>query len=210
MKTILNSFKNENYTFILIFGLCSILAVTNKFETAYIIGICVLIVLILSSLIIMLIKNIIPESAKMIVYILIIGIFVTIIEFLFNRYIPALSKSLGIYLPLIAINCFVLGKKIFFAEKDNVSSNLINVIKIGFGITLALMLIASIREVLGTNTITIMDSLSDLTGYKAIYKILPNTNILPIKFFITPAGAFLTLGIFWGLFKKGRVNDASN
>lgn len=202
MKTIINGIKKENPTFVLLLGMCSALAVTNKFENAYIMGICVLIILIISNLFVSLTRKIVPESVRIPVYILVIATLVTCTEMLLNTYVPALYKALGIYLPLIVVNCIVLGRNIAVASKENVSKSVLDGIGIGLGYTLALMLIALVREVLGSNTLTLMDSLSDLTGYKAIYKVLPDSNILPIKFFTTPAGAFLTLGFLIALFKE--------
>lgn len=202
MKTIINGIKKENPTFVLLLGMCSALAVTNKFENAYIMGICVLIILIISNLFVSLTRKIVPESVRIPVYILVIATLVTCTEMLLNTYVPALYKALGIYLPLIVVNCIVLGRNIAVASKENVLKSVLDGIGIGLGYTLALMLIALVREVLGSNTLTLMDSLSDLTGYKAIYKVLPDSNILPIKFFTTPAGAFLTLGFLIALFKE--------
>lgn len=209
MKTIINGIKNENPTFVLLLGLCPALAVTTKFETAYIMGFCVLIILILSNLFVSLTKNIVPDSVKIPVYILVIATIVTIIEMLLNTYIPNLYKSLGIYLPLIVVNCIVLGRNLAIASKESVSKSVLDGIGIGLGFTVALMLIAFIREVLGNNTLTLMDSLSSLTGYKAVYKILPTTDILPIKFLTTPAGSFLTLGILTAIFSKGRDHESN-
>ena len=202
MKTIINGIKKENPTFVLLLGMCSALAVTNKFENAYIMGICVLIILIISNLFVSLTRKIVPESVRIPVYILVIATLVTCTEMLLNTYVPTLYKALGIYLPLIVVNCIVLGRNIAVASKENVLKSVLDGIGIGLGYTLALMLIALVREVLGSNTLTLMDSLSDLTGYKAIYKVLPDSNILPIKFFTTPAGAFLTLGFLIALFKE--------
>lgn len=195
MKRLLNGIINENPIFSLSLGLCSALAVTTKFENAYMMGLCVLVVLIFSNLIVSLIKKIVPDSVRIPVYILIIGTFVTILEIILKNYIPALYKALGIYLPLIVVNCVVLGRALDVASKESVKNSLLDALGIGLGYTLAIMLIALFREVLGTNTITLMDSISSITGYRAVYKILPTTNILPISILVTPAGAFLIFGL---------------
>lgn len=210
MKTIINGIKNENPVFVLFLGLCPSLAVTTKIENAYMMGLCVLIILLFSNLIISLIKRIVPESVKIPVYILIIGTFVTIIEIILQKYVPALYKALGIYLPLIVVNCIVLGRALSVASKESVGKSLLDALGIGLGYTLSLILIASVREILGSSTITLMDSLSAVTGYKAIYK-LPTTNLLPISFLTTPAGAFFTLGILAGIINyiRGRKNESN-
>lgn len=212
MKDIINGIKFENPIFILLLGLCSALAVTTKFETAYLMGLCVLFVLVFSNLIVSLIKKLVPNSVKIPVYIVIIGTFVTIVEILLKDYIPFLHKVLGIYLPLIVVNCVVLGRALSVADKSSVKKSLFDSIGIGLGYMFSLMLIALIREVLGTNTITIMDLTSSITGYKMVYQVLPSTDILPISILVTPAGAFLVVGFLMAIFNylKGRNKNESN
>ena len=200
MKRILNGIFNENPIFVLMLGLCSSLAVTNKFENAYMMGFCVLVVLLFSNFIVSLIKKLVPDSVRIPVYILIIGTCVTIVEVLLKNYVPALHQALGIYLPLIVVNCIVLGRALDVASREKVGISLLDALGIGISYTLAISLIALIREVLGTNTITLMDSLSSITGYRAVYKILPDTNMFPISIFTTPTGAFLTLGLLTAFF----------
>lgn len=205
MKTIYNGIIKENPTFVLLLGLCSALAVTKTVESAYLMGVCVLVVLIFSMFVISLIKKLVTDSVRIPVYILIIGTFVTIVEIVLKEYVPDLYSALGIYLPLIVVNCIVLGRAIVVASKESVGKSILDAIGIGMGFTLAITLIALIREVLGNNTITLMDSVSSFTGYKAIYtNILPVTKIFPITTFETSAGAFLTLGFLIALFNKIR------
>ena len=210
MKRILNGITKENPILMLTLGLCGALAVTNNFENAYVMGISVLLVLLFSNLIISLIKKIVPENVKIPVYILIIATFVTIIEVVLHKYLPELHKILGIYLPLIVVNCIILGRALQVAQKENVKNSILDAIGIGLGYTLALMLIAAIREILGNNTITLMDNVSNITGYKAIYKIFPDNNIIPLNIFVNPAGAFLTIGLLIALFKKIGGKNESN
>lgn len=210
MKRILNGITKENPILMLTLGLCGALAVTNNFENAYVMGISVLLVLLFSNLIISLIKKIVPENVKIPVYILIIATFVTIIEVVLQKYLPELHKILGIYLPLIVVNCIILGRALQVAQKENVKNSILDAIGIGLGYTLALMLIAAIREILGNNTITLMDNVSNITGYKAIYKIFPDNNIIPLNIFVNPAGAFLTIGLLIALFKKIGGKNESN
>lgn len=210
MKRILNGITKENPILMLTLGLCGALAVTNNFENAYVMGISVLHVLLFSNLIISLIKKIVPENVKIPVYILIIATFVTIIEVVLQKYLPELHKILGIYLPLIVVNCIILGRALQVAQKENVKNSILDAIGIGLGYTLALMLIAAIREILGNNTITLMDNVSNITGYKAIYKIFPDNNIIPLNIFVNPAGAFLTIGLLIALFKKIGGKNESN
>lgn len=198
---ILKGIIYENPIFVLVLGLCSSLAVTTKFENAYMMGLCLLVVLFFSNIIISLIRNLVDDSIKIPVFILIIGTFVTIIEILMQHYIPLLYKSLGIYLPLIVVNCIVLGRALSVASKSDVKTSMQDAIKIGLGYTFALMLIALVREVMGSGEITLMDSISSITGYRSIIK-LPTTVSFPMSVFTSPAGAFLTLGLLTGLVNK--------
>ncbi|HHW69348.1 MAG TPA: electron transport complex subunit RsxE [Tenericutes bacterium] len=205
----------ENPIFVLILGLCSSLAITTKFENAYIMGICVLLVLLFSSTIVSLTRKIIPDNVKIPVYIIIVATFVTSIEIVLIKYVKDMYDILGVYLPLIVVNCIVLGRCLTVASKEKVLTSIKDALGIGIGYTIALMIIASIREILGSNTITLMDSISSLTGYKAIYTILPNSKIFPIPFFNSPAGAFITIGLLMALFnylkeKREAKKDESN
>lgn len=192
MKTILNGIFNENPVLILLLGLCSALAVTTTVESAYIMGTCVLIVLIASELIVSIIKKLVPDNVKIPVYILIIGTFVTIIEILLSKFLPDVYKILNIYLPLIIVNCVVLGRCLNVASKKNVGCSLLDALGMGIGYTIALVLIAFIRELFGSGTITLIDNLSDITSFKFIIEVF-DKNYLP-NFLVSPSGAFLVVG----------------
>lgn len=205
MKTIFNGIIKENPVFVLLLGLCSTLAVTTTVESAYLMGICVLIILLFSNFIISIIKKIVPDNVRIPVYIIIVGTFVTIIEILLQEYVPALYDAFGIYLALIVVNCIVLGRALAVASKESVGKSILDAIGVGIGYTLAITIIAFIREILGSNTITLMDNISSFTGYRMIIKnILPTNDIFPISFFTTSAGAFLTLAFVIALFNKIR------
>jgi electron transport complex protein RnfE len=200
MKTIKNGIFNENATFVLMLGLCPTLAVTNTFESAYIMGLCVLVVLFFTNFVISIIKKLVSDNVRIPVYILIIGTFVTVLDLTLKKYVPVLHETLGVYLPLITVNCIVLGRAISVATVSSVKESVLDAIGIGLGFTFSIMLLGGIREILGSNTITLMDGISSFTGYRAVYQVLPDTNILPITLFQTPAGAFLTLGLLMAFF----------
>ena len=210
MKKIINGIIFENPILVGTLGLCSALAVTNKFENAYVMGLCVLTVLTLSNLIISIIKKLVPENVKIPVYILIIATLVTIIEILLQKYVKPLYDVLGIYLPLIVVNCIILGRALQVASKEKIIPSVLDGIGVGLGYTLVLMIIALFREILGSNTLTLMDNISILTGYKAIYKIFPTNDILPLNIFSKEAGAFLTLGLLIALAKYIGGKHESN
>lgn len=209
MKKIINGIIFENPILVNTLGLCSALAVTNKVENGIVMGICVLTVLVFSNLITSLIKKLVPESVKIPVYIIIIATLVTIIEILMKNHLTKLYEVLGIYLPLIVVNCIILGRAISVASKEKITNSILDGIGVGLGYTLALIIISLIREILGNNTITIMDNLSTLTGYKIIYKI-PTNEIILLNLFTKEAGAFLTLGLLIALAKYIGGKHESN
>lgn len=200
----------ENPVFVLMLGLCSTLAVTTKVENAIIMGICLIIVLVLSNTIISILKKLIPESVKIPTYILIIGTLVTILEILLEKYVVELYNVLGIYLPLIVVNCIVLGRAINVASRESVINSMKDGFFIGLGYLFSLIVIALIREVLGTGYLTIMDLSTSLTGYRMVYQIYEVGNILPLNILQTPAGAFFTLGFISLLFNlRGDKNESN-
>lgn len=207
MKKIFNTMIKENPLFVLMLGLCPSLAVTTNFESSYMMGICFLIILVLSNVTISMIKKLVPDNVRIPVYILIIGTFVTILEILLNNYLPKLYEQLGVYLSLIVVNCIVLGRALSVASKNKVLYTLKDSIGIGLGFTFSLMIIGALREILGTNTITLMESLSSITGYRAVYKVYPDMSLLPNPIFTSSSGAFLTLGLLLALFNKFKKGD---
>lgn len=212
MKKVLNGIINENPILVLLLGLCSTLAVTTNFENSYIMGICVLIILLFSNIVVSMIKKLVPKNVEIPVYILIISTFVTILEILLKTYIKPLYDVLGIYLPLIVVNCIVLGRALSVASKESVRTSIKDAIGIGLGYTLVLMVIGLFREIIGNNTITIIDSMSKITGNKLVLHVYKSTSLFPISIFTKPAGAFLTLGFLLALFNylRGGKNNESN
>lgn len=212
MKRVINGITNENPILVLLLGLCSTLAVTTTFENAYVMGLCVLIILTFSNITVSLIKKLVPNNVEIPVYILIISTFVTILEIVLKAYIKPLYDVLGIYLPLIVVNCIVLGRAMSVASKSNIRTSIKDAIGIGLGYTFVLMIIAIFREIIGNGTLTIMNNVSELTGYKLIYKINISSTLFPINILTKPAGAFLTLGFLIALFNyiKGGKKHESN
>lgn len=210
MKQILKIIKNENPIFVLMLGLCSSLAVTTKVENAFLMGISVFIVLLFSEIVSCMIKKVVPDNVKIPVYIVIIGTFVTILEIILKEYINPLYNALSIYLPLIVVNCIVLGRVLSVSTKSNIKTSIKDSIGISMGYTLALILISLFREVLGNNTITLIDSLSEITNFKLIINVFPENSLIPMSFMISPAGAFIVLGILMALFNHIGGKNESN
>lgn len=200
---------HENPIFVLLLGLCSALAVTTKVENAILMGCCFIIVMFLSSTIISIFKRWIPNNVQIPVYILIIATIVTILEILLSHFAPAIDKVLGIYLPLIVVNCIVLGKCMSVASKSSVIDSMKDALLTGFGYLFALLMIAVIRETLGSGTITLMDASSVITHKKLIIVLYKNLNLLPLSILVEPSGAFLVIAFLIALFqKKGEKHES--
>ena len=200
MKRILK----EGPIFGLMLGLCSSLAITTTLENAIIMGLSVTLILALSNMIISLLRSIIPKTIMIPAYILIISTLVTTLDITLKNNLPSISSSFGIYIPLIIVNCIVLGRAINYASKNKVLPSIKDGFQMGLSYTLSLMLISFIREVLGTGTI--IDKLSSILGFKLIIK-LPNIVLLNNPIFVSSAGAFLTLGLLMAFLNRGGNNE---
>lgn len=163
-KTLLKEFTKgiikENPNLVILLGLCPTLAVTTSVANGLGMGIAATIVLICSNIFISLLKNYIPDEVRIPSYIVVIASFVTIVEMLMKAYVPFLAKTLGIFVPLIVVNCIILGRAEAFANKRSVSESIMDAIGMGLGFTLSLLLISLIREIFGYCWI-------DFTGYGA-------------------------------------------
>ena len=195
---------DSNPIFALLLGMCTTLAVSTTFEKSLIMGVSVTFVLFFSSIIVSLIAKYITDELRIPAYIIIIATFVTVIEMLLKTYAFSIYDALGVYLPLITVNCIILGRVLAFAAKNKVVATMKDSLKVGAQYIFAITLLGTIREVLGNNSITIMDNLSKLTGYKFIVKIFPSNYLIPNNIFISSAGAFITLGIIIGILNKVR------
>ena len=180
-KTFLNGLIKENPTFVLMLGMCPTLAVTTGVINGIGMGLSTTAVLICSNIVISMLRKFIPNKIRIASYIVIIAGFVTVVEMLLKAYVPALSESLGIYIPLIVVNCIILGRAEAFASKNGVIASMFDGIGMGLGFPCALTLIAAVREILGAGT---------FAGIK-----LFGDSFQPMSIMILPPGAFLTLGI---------------
>lgn len=203
MKKLFNYIFKENPVFVLVLGLCSVLAVTTTFEKSYIMGLVVLVILVISNFIVSLIRKIVNDEIRIPVYIIIISTLVTIIELLLNKYSKPLYDSFGIYLPLIVVNCLILGRALAFASKNKIGVSIKDGFKNGIGFLVAISIIGLFRELLGNGTITFMNDISTLTGYKSVINVF-NNSVLPNKLFLTSGGAFILLGIIIGIVNSFR------
>lgn len=180
-KEFTKGFIKENPVLVTLLGMCPTLAVTTMASNGIGMGLATTFVLVGSNIVISLLKKIIPSAVRLPCYIVIIAGFVTLIEFLLKGYVPALYNSLGIFLSLITVNCIILGRAEVFASKNKVFPSILDGLGMGLGFTLALFVMGSIREILGTGAWFGMQ--------------IPFLSDNPMSVFIMPAGGFFTLGI---------------
>jgi electron transport complex protein RnfE len=172
--------------FRLVLGLCPVLAVTKSVENGIGMGVATTFVLIFSNLLVSLLRNIIPSKVRIACYVVIIATFVTIVELLMQAYTYELFLKLGIFIPLIVVNCIVLGRAEAFAGKNGPLLSVADGMGIGIGFTLSLAALGAVRELLGNGTLTIWSGLP-------VFEMGPN--FLPFQFMIEAPGAFVGLGL---------------
>ena len=187
LQIILKGIVRENPTFVLILGMCPTLGTTTSAINGCGMGVATMAVLIMSNLVISLIKNFIPDKVRIPAFIVVIASFVTIIQMLMQAFVPSLYASLGVFIPLIVVNCIILGRAEAFASKNGPLDSILDGVGIGLGFTLSLTVIGAVREVLGSGAIFDMPlGISDYT---------------PLVFVLAPGG-FFVLGYLMILFNK--------
>ena len=180
-KTLLNGIFKENPTFVLFLGMCPTLAVTTSAFNAVGMGFSTMVVLIFSNMFISLLRNFIPDKVRIAAYVVVIASFVTVIEMILKAYAQSVSEALGIYIPLIVVNCIILGRAEAFASKNGVIKSAVDGIGMGLGFTVALTIIGSVREILGAGTFFGLSLFGEAFS--------------PVTIMILPPGAFFTLGL---------------
>ena len=192
LKQLKEGLLDNNPTLVQLLGMCPTLATTTSVKNAFGMGLATTAVLVCSNLFISLLRKFIPKQVRIAAYIVVISGFVTAVELLMRAYFYSLYQSLGLFIPLIVVNCIILARAEAFASKNKPLPSIVDGISMGLGFTLALALLATVRELLGSGTIF---------GYQ----IMPAA-YEPITVFILPAGAFLTLGFLIALVQKFRNN----
>ncbi|NCD04694.1 MAG: electron transport complex subunit E [Spirochaetia bacterium] len=195
-KQLTKGIFKENPTFVLLLGLCPTLGVTTMVSNAIGMGFSVLFVLTCSNIMISLLRKVIPDSVRIPSYIVIIASFVTIIEMILHAFVPDVYTALGVFLPLIVVNCIILGRAEAFASKNTVFDSILDGIGMGIGFTLALILIATIREVFGSGTITLFP----MGSFNGVIQI-PFLNKWPIRVMTLAPGALLLMGYLKAYFE---------
>ena len=187
LSLILKGIIKENPTFVLILGMCPTLGTTTSAINGLGMGVATMAVLILSNMFIAMIKNLIPDKVRIPAFIVVIASFVTVVDMLMQSFVPSLYASLGVFIPLIVVNCIILGRAEAFASKNGVIDSALDGVGIGLGFTLSLTTIGAVREILGSGAIF---GLSLGIG-----------DYMPLVFVLAP-GAFLVLGFLMVLFNK--------
>jgi electron transport complex protein RnfE len=192
-----NGIVRENPLLGLMIGLCSALAVTTEVKNGIGMGLSMTFVLLMSELVISMFRRIIPESVRIPIFIIIIAAFTTVIDYILKAFFPDLSKAMGVFIPLIVVNCIIMGRVEGFASKRPVGDVVFDALGMGLGYTWVLVGIAAVRELLGSGT---------LLGFP----VLPSS-YQPIIFFVLPPGGFFVFALFisLNLFLKSRLRGSS-
>ena len=202
MKNLWKVFKAglvfENPLLILMIGLCSALAVTSNVSNGVGMGLAMTFVLLFSEIIVSGFRKVIPSSVRMPIFLIIIGAFTTIVDLTMKAYLPELSKSMGVFIPLIVVNCIIMGRVEAFSYKQKVLPAIFDALGMGLGYTWVLVGMSALRELLGNGTFAGIQVMPE--SYK------------PILFFILPPGGFLIFGLFisFNLWMKGRANKKAD
>lgn len=188
IKYLTNGLLRENPTFVIVLGTCPTLAVTTAAINGIGMGAATTFVLVFSNLFISLLKNFIPDKVRIAAFIVVIATFVTIVDLVMKAYTPDLYNSLGIFIPLIVVNCIILGRAEAFAQKNGIGPSILDGLGMGIGFTLAITLIGSIREVLGNGS---------FFGYRLV-----GEHVSTMLIFILPPGAFVTYGFLIAIMNR--------
>ncbi len=199
MREMFKKIISENPVFVLLLGMCPTLAVTTTASNAIGMGLAATVVLIGSNVVISCLRKLIPQKIRIAAYIVIIAGFVSVIEMLLKAYLPQLAQSLGLFIPLIVVNCIILGRAEAFASKNGIGASFLDGLGMGLGFTFALLVLAVIREIFGNGT---------LFGFS----LFPE-GFQPAIMMILPPGGFITLGLVLAVIhiitikKGGKIND---
>ena len=195
LKYLINGLITENPTFVLMLGMCPTLAVTTQLSNALGMGLSTTVVIVLSNVLISLLRNIIPDRVRIPSYIVIVASLVTIVELLIKAFVPTLYSALGIYIPLIVVNCIILGRAESFAAKNNVMNSFFDGLGMGLGFTVGISLISIVRELLGSGSFFGIDLIPEKYN---------------ISIFVLAPGAFFVLSALCALQNKLKMPSRTN
>ncbi len=195
-KTFTNGLVKENPIFRLLLGMCSTLALSTQASNGIGMGLAVTFVLVCSNVFISLLKNVIPNTVRIPCYVVVIATFVTIVQMVLQAYLPELNASMGVFIPLIVVNCIILGRAEAFANKNNVVLAFADGLGMGVGYTIALTFVGIIRELIGSGTVF---------GHVVL-----GSWYQPMILVILPPGAFIVLGLLLGALNKIQEKAGNN
>lgn len=194
LKNLTNGLLKDNPVFVQMLGMCPTLAVTTSAINGAGMGLATTSVLISSNIVISLLRKLVPAKIRIPIYIVVIASFVTMVGMVMEAFLPALFNALGLFIPLIVVNCIILARAESFASKNSVGESLLDGIGMGLGFTLALVVLGAVRELFGNGTIF------DMTIFGAGYK--------PALIMILPPGAFLALGLLLAIYNAVLLKNA--
>ncbi|KGM97444.1 electron transporter RsxE [Clostridium novyi A str. 4552] len=197
MERLKNGIITENVTFVQVLAMCPTLAVTSSVINGIGMGLASTVVLMGANFVISLLRNFIPDKVRIPAFIVVIAGFVTLLQFMLAGFVPALNKSLGIFIPLIVVNCVILGRAEAYASKNDPIASIFDGLGQGLGFTLSLGVIGFVRELLGTGKI--FDKI----------QIIPHS-VEPALIFVLAPGAFITLGIMMAIINQRNINKKKN
>lgn len=192
LERLWNGMVKENPTFVLMLGMCPTLAVTTSAMNGIGMGLTTMVILALSNLMISMLRKIIPDEVRVPAFIVVVASFVTIVQFLLEAYIPSLNDSLGLYIPLIVVNCIILGRAEAYASKNPIGASLFDGIGMGLGFTIGLTFIGVIRELIGVGTVF---------GFQ----VMPEA-YEPVSIFVMAPGAFFVLALLTAVQNRVKMS----
>lgn len=195
-KVFKNGIIDDNPIFVQLIGMCSTLAITTSVTNSIAMGLAVIAVLVGSNFVISLIRNVIPDKIRIPAFVVVIATFVTMVDMFMHAYAPTLYQALGIFIPLIVVNCIIFARAEAFASKNGVLASIVDGFGMGIGYTIAICVLSAIREVFGSGT---------FLGIR----ILPES-YQPVGILIMPPGAFIVLGMLIGIINLARKKKASS
>jgi Na+-translocating ferredoxin:NAD+ oxidoreductase subunit E len=195
LKLVFQSAITNNTTFSMMLGLCSVLASSNSLSTSVGMGVAVIIVIMITNMLVSAVRKITPDEIRIPVYIVLIASVVTIIQMLMQAFTPQLAMSLGVYLPLIVVNCIIMARAEVFASRNGVLDSLFDGLGTGLGYFLSIIVISLVREIIGTGILQFVEPFGNTELFNV--RIIPQEFALSIL--VTPTGAFITIGLLLAL-----------
>ena len=215
VERLYNGIIKENPTFVLMLGMCPTLAVTSSAVNGLGMGLSTTVVLILSNMLISAFRKVIPDGVRMPAFIVIVASLVTMVQFIMQAYTPSLSESLGVYIPLIVVNCIILGRAESYASKNPVIPSMFDGIGMGLGFTVGLTTIGIIREILGSGSIfgfgfvKAVENFAESHASEKVFQILSDQGLFqPASIFVSAPGAFLVLAFIIAFINRRHIKKA--